>query len=113
MIRPDNKHYYKLFEGIAQFLPDLDVIINLHDYPLIYISRDDRERLVSLGREGRCELLLRFLLRWTAVDGFDGIVVSDVEHDMYHSENGLHEGDMNWRDLRRVSGDLLFQYPAE
>lgn len=55
--RPDNKYYYKLYEGIAHLLPDMDMILNLHDTPLIFIHREERERLVNLGRAGKCRCI--------------------------------------------------------
>jgi len=53
--RPDNKNYHKIFDGIAHLLPDLDMVFNLFDLPLIYVSRDERERLIRAAEVGECE----------------------------------------------------------
>jgi hypothetical protein len=57
--RPINKHYYALVDGISQFLPDMDLTINLHDVPIVYASREHTERLISLGKAGQCTSSIR------------------------------------------------------
>jgi hypothetical protein len=53
--RDINKHYYALLEGISQFLPDMNLTINLYDSPLVFTSLEDRERLIAIGKSGKCE----------------------------------------------------------
>jgi hypothetical protein len=57
IFRPINKNYYRLLEGISQFLPDMNITVNLYDVPLVYTSREDRERLIALGESGQCTIL--------------------------------------------------------
>lgn len=53
--RPINLFYYALVDGISQFLPDMDLTINLYDTPVVYASREHTDRLIALGKAGQCE----------------------------------------------------------
>ena len=53
--RPINKSYLRMMQGISQWLPDMNITMNLHDVPLIHLPYEERERLIALGKEGRCE----------------------------------------------------------
>lgn len=58
MYRPQHKEHYKLFEGISQFLPDLNFTFNVDDYPIIFVPYAEKQRLIQLGKDKRCELEL-------------------------------------------------------
>jgi len=55
--RPQNKDFYKLFSPFSDTLPDMNILINLYDLPLGYVSYEERQRLIAAGRAGVCELL--------------------------------------------------------
>lgn len=44
-----------LMQRFAHLLPDMTIIHNGHDGARIAVAADERERLESLGRQGKCE----------------------------------------------------------
>ncbi len=52
---PINKLYYALVSDIAHLVPDMKMAINLHDNPAIFVSYEERERLIKAGRAGVCK----------------------------------------------------------
>ena len=40
---------------IAQYLPDLNVAVHLHDGPMTYLDWNARQEYMNASREGRCQ----------------------------------------------------------
>ena len=93
--RPINKYYYALLDGISQFLPDMNLTINLHDVPVVYATREDRDRLVALGKAGKCTQVHLW-------EHADDVVATDQEHEQFAAQYDVLGSDMSWRDLRLV-----------
>lgn len=53
--RPENKAYLDIFSSISQFLPDMNILLNLEDLPIVYVSYEERQRLIAAGWAGVCE----------------------------------------------------------
>lgn len=79
----------------------MNLTINLYDVPLVYTSREDRERLVTLGKSGKCECHDGPFSDKSI--GAESAVASDEQHEAYAAKFDRKESDMSWKDLRRVS----------
>jgi len=54
-VRPQNKNFFKLFAAFSDALPDMNILINLYDLPVGYVSYEERQRLIAAGRAGICK----------------------------------------------------------
>jgi len=55
--RDTNKAYHLLFEGYSKDLPDLNIVLNLNDQPIGFVSWEERQRLIEAGQKGICEFV--------------------------------------------------------